>query len=229
MEKFNLKWTDFQTTISNSFKILKEEKEFLDVTLVAEDQKQIQSHKVVLSACSSFFKAILQNNTHSHPLIYLSGINSTNLQYLIDYVYEGEIQIHQGELDSFLDSARKLQIAGLLSDQKDEIANDNIVTLKSEVNVGEVLEEDINEFEISGVQNQKRTLRNKTVAVNGHDQNEVNRTINETFIKQNDKFKCTVCGKMSKDRRNMRRHVEVHIEGLSYECQFCTNTFRYKQ
>ena len=95
MEKFDLKWNDFQTTISQYFKHLRDEKDFFDVTLVAEDQKQIQSHKVVLSACSSFFKPILQNNIHSHPLIYLSGINSTNLQFIIDYVYEGEVQLFQ--------------------------------------------------------------------------------------------------------------------------------------
>ena len=110
MEKFSLKWNEFQTTVSNSFKLLKQEKDFFDVTLVAEDQKQIQSHKVVLSACSSFFKPILQNNIHSHPLIYLSGINSTNLQFIIDYVYEGEVQLFQEELDLFLEAAQKLQI-----------------------------------------------------------------------------------------------------------------------
>ena len=54
MEKFSLKWNDFQTTVTNSFKLLKQEKEFFDVTLVSDDQKQIQSHKVVLSEKLSF-------------------------------------------------------------------------------------------------------------------------------------------------------------------------------
>merc|ERR1719347_464265 len=124
MEKFNLKWNDFQTTVSNSFKLLKQEKDFFDVTLVSDDQKQIHLHKVVLSACSSFFKPILQNNTHSHPLIYLSGIDYTNLQFIIDYMYEGEVQLFQGQLDSFLDASQKLQIAGLLSNHKDDIKYD---------------------------------------------------------------------------------------------------------
>ena len=218
MEKFSLKWNDFQATVSNSFRILKEEKDFFDVTLVAEDQKQIQSHKVVLSACSSFFKPILQNNTHSHPLIYLSGINSTNLQFIIDYVYEGEVQLLQEELDSFLDSAQKLQIAGLLSNQKDEIANDDFTTQESEWK---------SNFEISGKNSQNEILKYKSVAsVSGHDQIEVNRKINEILIKEDDYFKCAACGKMSKDKSNMKRHVEIHIEGLSYECQFCEKTFR---
>merc|ERR1711955_118806 len=126
MDKFSLKWNDFQTTVSNSFKVLKQEQDFFDVTLVSDDQKEIQSHKVVLSACSSFFKPILQKNSHSHPLIYLSGIDSTNLQYIIDYVYEGEVKLFQEQLDSFLDAAQKLQIAGLLSNNKQEIESKDV-------------------------------------------------------------------------------------------------------
>ena len=228
MEKFSLKWNDFQTTVTNSFKLLKQEKEFFDITLVSDDQKQIQSHKVVLSACSSFFKPILQNNSHSHPLIYLSGINSKNLKFIMDYVYEGEVQLFQEQLESFLDAAQKLQIAGLLSNQKDDDENEDSGMERTQLNKEEEFEEK-NNFEISGTNSQHQTMRNKTVAiVSGHDQAEVNRKINEILIREEDYFKCSVCGKISKekDSRNIRRHIELHIEGLSYECQFCNNTFR---
>ena len=226
MEKFSLKWNDFQTTVSNSFKVLKQEHDFFDVTLISDDQKQIQSHKVVLSACSSFFKPILQKNSHSHPLIYLSGIDSTNLQFIIDYVYEGEVQIFQEQLDSFLDAAQKLQIAGLLSNQKDDV--DDYITENAQLKNEEEVEER-NNYKISEMNSQNQTKRVKTlVAVSGHDQNEVNQKINEILIREGEYLKCSVCGKMSmtKDERNMRRHVEIHIEGLSYECQLCNNTFR---
>ena len=231
MEKFSLKWNAFQSTVTNSFKLFKQEKEFFDVTLVSDDQKQIHSHKVVLSACSSFFKPILQNISHSHPLIYLSGIDSTNLQFIMDYVYEGEVQLFQEQLDLFLDAAQKLQIAGLLdtgllSNQKEEVENDNTGMERTHFNKEEELEEK-NNFEISGTSSQHLTMRNKTaVTVIGHDQAEVNQKLNEILIKEGDCFKCTVCGKMSSHSRNMRRHVELHIEGLSYECQICNSTFR---
>ena len=68
MDKFCLKWNDFQTTVSQSFGLLRQEKDFFDVTLVSDDQVQIPAHKLVLSACSSFFKTILKQNSHSHPL-----------------------------------------------------------------------------------------------------------------------------------------------------------------
>ena len=82
-EKFYLKWNDFESTVSNSFGILRQEKDFFDVTLVSDDEMQIPAHRLVLSACSEFFKLILRKNSHSHPLLYLSGINSTNLSQIL--------------------------------------------------------------------------------------------------------------------------------------------------
>ena len=147
------------------------------------------------------------------------------------HIYEGEVHLLQEELDSFLDAAQKLQITGLLSIQEDVIENGNdySATSKSESNCREGVDKEAEEikFEVSGIENQNMKIRNKTVvAVSGHDQNEVNKKVREIILKENDYFKCTACGKMSKDRRNMRRHVEIHIEGLSYECQVCNNTFR---
>ena len=117
MEKFDLKWNDFQSTVSQYFKCLRDEHDFYDVTLVSEDHKQFLTHKIVLTACSSFFKPILKTNVHSHPLIYLSGVDSISLQLILDYIYEGEVQIYQEHLDMFLDVAQKLQVFGLLGEK----------------------------------------------------------------------------------------------------------------
>ena len=39
-------------------------------------------------------------------------------------------------------------------------------------------------------------------------------------------WKCTVCGKPGKDRANMARHIESHIEGVSYPCDRCGKASR---
>ena len=49
-EKICLKWNDFQETISSSFKDLRQDKDFADVTLACEDGHQVTAHKVVLSS-----------------------------------------------------------------------------------------------------------------------------------------------------------------------------------
>ena len=113
MEKYSLKWNDFQSNVTKSFCSLGKEKDFFDVTLVSDDEEHIQAHKVVLSASSEFFKRILRKASHTNPLIYLSGVESKNLSYVMDYIYQGEVQLYQEELDSFLDTAQKLNIDGL--------------------------------------------------------------------------------------------------------------------
>ena len=114
-EKFSLKWNNFQTTVSNSFKIFRQEEDLFDVTLVSDDEVQMSAHKLILSACSSFFKSILKKNPHSNPLLYLSGVDSTNLGYILGYIYQGEVQLFQDHLNPFMDVAQKLKIEGLLS------------------------------------------------------------------------------------------------------------------
>ena len=58
-DKFCLKWNDFESNISTAFRDLREDKDFFDVTLAC-DEEQIEAHKVILSACSPFFKTILK-------------------------------------------------------------------------------------------------------------------------------------------------------------------------
>jgi hypothetical protein len=56
-EKFCLRWNDFESNISVAFRELREEKDFFDITLAVDDS-QIQAHKVILSACSPFFREL---------------------------------------------------------------------------------------------------------------------------------------------------------------------------
>ena len=92
-EKFSLKWNDFQTNVTKSFSKLRKEEDFYDVTLVSDDQKQISAHKLVLSSCSEYFKNILKHNKHQHPLLCLEGIDSQELNNVLDYIYYGEVQV----------------------------------------------------------------------------------------------------------------------------------------
>ena len=113
-EKFCLKWNDFQSNTSNTFKKLRTSDHFYDVTLVSDDQQQLAAHKVVLSASSEYFKNILTSNKHSHPMLCLNGVNTVDLKNMLDFIYNGEIQIYQDNLDNFLDVAQRFQLEGLL-------------------------------------------------------------------------------------------------------------------
>jgi len=111
-EKFCLRWNDFESNISVAFRELRDDKDFFDVTLACDDE-QIQAHKVILSACSPFFRNILRRNAHQHPLLYLKGVKYTDLQSVLNFMYHGEVNVAQEELNSFLAVAEDLRVKGL--------------------------------------------------------------------------------------------------------------------
>jgi len=111
-EKFCLRWNDFETNISVAFRELREEKDFFDVTLACDDS-QVQAHKVILSACSPFFRNVLRRNPHQHPLLYLKGVKYKELLSVLNFMYMGEVNVAQEELNSFLAVAEDLRVKGL--------------------------------------------------------------------------------------------------------------------
>jgi len=77
----------------------------------------MQAHKVILSACSPFFRNILRRNQHQHPLLYLKGVKYTDLQSVLNFMYHGEVNVAQEDLNSFLAVAEDLRVKGLTQNQ----------------------------------------------------------------------------------------------------------------
>jgi len=71
------------------------------------------SQSVVLAACSSLFRSILQRNPHDHPLLYFKDVKLSNLQLVLDFMYNGEVKVAEEELISFLAVAGELKVKGL--------------------------------------------------------------------------------------------------------------------
>jgi len=117
-EKFCLRWNDFESNISVAFRELREEKDFFDVTLACDDS-QVEAHKVILSACSPFFRSILKKNPHQHPLLYLKGVKFKELVSVLNFMYMGEVNVAQEELNSFLSVAEELRVKGLTQNNAD--------------------------------------------------------------------------------------------------------------
>ena len=121
-EKFCLRWNDFESNISVAFREIREEKDFFDVTLSVGD-RQVQAHKIILSACSPFFRGVLRNNPHAHPLLYLKGVAFTDLTAVLNFMYHGEVNVAQEELNSFLAVAEDLKVKGLTQGSSSKDSN----------------------------------------------------------------------------------------------------------
>ena len=131
VEKFNLTWSNYQAMISRSFSKLRNETDLSDVTLICDDQEYIAAHRVVLSTCSEFFKRVFHHNVQRDLALYLSDMKSKEVNQILDYIYFGEINILQDDLERFIEIAQKLKLEGLgdrgASKQKEEVMLNNTI------------------------------------------------------------------------------------------------------
>ena len=237
-EKFNLTWHTFSSHGKDLFRELMETQAFSDVTLVSDDQKQIMAHKVVLSSCSEYFRDIFKNTSsrsrHSHPLLCLDGISSTDLENILEYIYNGEIQIYQDNLDRFLSVAQRFKLEGLLNEKPEEEVYDPMYeNIKEEI---PLKKQTAKHDQLKAPKRSSRdlvTVDNVSVSVSSNEMEDIKNKINENLEKCEDgRFRCTLCGKISNGtssqcKQNIQRHIEsTHIEGISFSCTHCEKKFR---
>jgi len=125
-EKFCLKWNDFESSLSRSFKELRGEADLIDVWLCSEAGEReeavpVAAHRLVLSACSGVLRRLLRRKGPGPSLapgvVYLRGVASQDLQNIVSFMYDGEVSIAQDQLNSFLAAAEDLQVKGLTQDK----------------------------------------------------------------------------------------------------------------
>ena len=153
--RFNLTWPKFAESASNSFIGFMERQEFVDVTLVCDDQNQVQAHRVILSACSDFFRDFfIRNPSVSHPFIFLDNISFLELKNVISFIYNGEAEICQEDFTRFMKAAQRLKVKGLsdeVLEKTQEVPDDMEVREETEELLAEevlkktVVSEDIEE------------------------------------------------------------------------------------
>ncbi|XP_050458311.1 protein abrupt isoform X2 [Cataglyphis hispanica] len=111
-QQYSLRWNDFHFSILNSFRSLRDHQDFVDVTLAC-DSCTFTAHKVVLSACSPYFRDLLKANPCQHPIVILRDVASSDMESLLRFMYNGEVHVGQEQLPAFLKTAQMLQVRGL--------------------------------------------------------------------------------------------------------------------
>lgn len=107
-ENYSLKWQHFHQNIATAFKDLRNDEEFLDVTIACGEEQQIQAHKVIISACSPYFKSMLQKHpgAKSPVLIMPNNVRFEDVISILDFMYYGEVSIPSDELNIFMNTGR---------------------------------------------------------------------------------------------------------------------------
>ena len=209
-EKFLITLDDSHKNISRKYSALRNENEFLDVTLVSEDGVHIFAHKVVLAASSKFFKTSFQTSLktsdHPKPIFFFSGINSYILSSIIDFIYFGEVEILKENVKSFFDIADKFKVDSIAKLNEDNISNEN--TDPEEPSLGI---DDGAEF-------------NDTNKTSTHE--ETLKIIQQLTVETDGVWLCKKCGRSCPTKTTLKSHLEKHFTGLSYDCSICAESFR---
>ena len=118
-EKFNLIWHTYTDHLREMLHDIMNDKELSDVTLICEDKKQFKAHKVVLSASSPVFKDIISTNLITNPVIYLRGIESLEIESILQFIYLGQATIFQERMNEFINVAKSLELKEISKDIED--------------------------------------------------------------------------------------------------------------
>lgn len=105
---------------------------YTDVTLAC-DGKFYPVHKLVLSTCSEYFSDIFDRTPCKNPVVVLKDIQCQDLEFLLDYMYIGEVNVRQNDLASLIKAAECLRIKGLAvpDDDGSKPPNSNVNTSSS--------------------------------------------------------------------------------------------------
>ena len=110
---YNLKWDTYSDHLKSMMKELMTNEDFSDVTLVTEDKKQIKAHLHILRTFSPFFKDIFKKEKNSNQIIYLRGVQYSELESVMQFIYLGEATLNEERMDEFLAVAKSLEIKDL--------------------------------------------------------------------------------------------------------------------
>ncbi|EDW70064.1 protein bric-a-brac 2 [Drosophila virilis] len=120
-QQFCLRWHNHQTSLLSTLPVLLDQSQLTDVTISAEG-RLLRAHRVVLSACSSFFMEIFRAlEASNHPVIIIPGASFGAIVALLTFMYSGEVNVYEEQIPMLLNLAETLGIKGLADVQNNNL------------------------------------------------------------------------------------------------------------
>ena len=222
-QKFNLKWNDFPSNVSQAFGVFRHEEYLHDVTLITDDKTQISAHKLILSATSDYFKTLFKENaSNTHPLVCLNGVSGEELGNILDYMYNGRVQIFKENLDGFLKVGHRFKLEGLKACKETELDN---TMLKLDPSINKKEEKKRNQvIPIKLAGGEREEVGNITYTTKTQNLDVIN-----YMKKTNDgKAECLFCGLKDYPPSKVKRHIETHLI-MNIVCDLCPKVFKSRE
>ncbi|XP_046392792.1 zinc finger protein 263-like [Ischnura elegans] len=119
VDKFFLQMKSHSKQVFSVLRELYDSSSLTDVTLLCEGH-YFGAHRLVLSACSPYFRTLFTTIPDKHPVIFMKGVKKTEMIDILDFMYNGEVTISHTQLASFLQIADELSVNGLTKGLQNE-------------------------------------------------------------------------------------------------------------
>ena len=229
-EKFNLTWHTYTDHLKEMLRDMMSSNELTDVTLVSEDKKHFKAHKVVLSACSLVVKSIGDSDM-PNSIIYLRGIQSHEIESILQFIYLGEATLYQERMNEFLDVAKSLQVKEISKDVDIRETDDAVVdTQTQEYAQDNELPTNETKQDHNGVNIPQKDRQLKKCNENKYSCDRCNYKASQLShlqkhirsIHEGVKFPCNQCNSKFTDPSNLQKHIKSVHEGIKYPCDECS-------
>ena len=234
-DKYNVTWHTYSDHLRDILKEMSSDDSFADVTLVTDDKKQIKAHRNILSACSSVFKEILQINTNNnHPVIYLRGIQHSEMESILQFIYLGEAKCYKERMNEFLNVAKNLDIRELargIEDSDSTAVNDNDTNKETEESpIGADVEAQSSNKNITeDAKGQNKTHSRAVTKEYKHECQQCDKAFTKTShltshiqsVHEGVKYACNQCGYQATQKSHLKTHIQSKHEGIKYACDQC--------
>ena len=190
-----------------------------DVTLVCNDNSNIKAHKFVLIGSSPVLRAMLLKSSHRDTIVYLRGVDRNELEWLLQFMYLGQAQVPQTQLQSFIELAKDLKMKGIYNEDTGKtIENAEDKPVESNAIKNEIACE-----ERKMVDHEKETIQNiKLSDLEMHHQS--------FNLGEDSRYSCNHCPYTTKaSKSELKRHIQKEHEGVRYPCDHCTYQAKSKQ
>ena len=212
--------------------------DFADVTLVTEDKKHIKANIGILSACSPVFKDFLNKDKNASPIMYLRGIQYSELESIMQFIYLGEATVSKERMDELLAVAKSLEIKGLCKGKSDTIdePDDKPMQPIGQVTFSTKLKEEYVNYEtIDETDDETLPIGQVTSAVKLKEQTtdqiaeEALQEGNGEGVSVDSKYECEPCQKIFQSKTGLYVHKKNVHQGVKYSCDECDYQATRKQ
>ena len=219
----HLSWNLYSDHLREMLQEMFVENSFTDVTLVCDDKKQIEAHRNILSACSPVFKDMLltEKSSKNHPVIYLRGIQSPEMEAILQFIYQGQATLHQEKMIEFLLVARNLEIKELSKDA----AVDSIESVELENGINEETKMATDEDLKEGKQYSVMQTEELIVEDSYTEHRDSSREEKSMDTVGHNEFQCGECDKIFDKKSTLKKHLRAGHEEEKYVCNLCKQRF----